>query len=221
MVILSYSARMYPSLPNLKQILDTPSLSNYHPVAGSMLRYGAAAQVFFGYNTDNLANEGIGNEYSLDSLESIEIPGAPLDADAINNCLADGGSDLKYAGINMTFEYNFKFMMALAMPERRTWEDYENDSDFSSIISSHIKISSSIAEPDETQKYIIINTGVNTIPLLTMDTTVFEFGSNKLSVLQYLYQATNSSQANVTPEFKTLCKALYEYYNAAIACVSK
>ena len=204
----------------LKQILDPPSLSNYHPVAGSMLRYGAAAQVFFEYNTDNLANEGIGNKYSLDSLKSIEIPGAPLDADAINNCLAEGGSDLKYAGINMTFEYNFKFMMALAMPEDKTWEDYENDSDFNSIISSHTKISSS-AGPDETKKYIIINTGVSTIPLLKMDTTVFEFGSNKLSVLQYLYQAANSSQANVTPEFKTLCKALYEYYNAAIACVSK
>ena len=42
-----------------KSVLTDATLSTFHPIVVNMLNYGAAAQVYFGYNTTELANAGL------------------------------------------------------------------------------------------------------------------------------------------------------------------
>ncbi len=74
-----------------RYVLADKSLSSYHQLMKEMLNYGAAAQTYFGYNTQNLANAGIvqageqeipaQTEQSVsvdDSVEALDFYGASL-----------------------------------------------------------------------------------------------------------------------------------------------
>ena len=58
------SIRMYA-----ESVLSDATLSTFHPVVVNMLNYGAAAQVYFGYNTTELANAGL-----TDAQEALATP---------------------------------------------------------------------------------------------------------------------------------------------------
>lgn len=81
----TYSVRQY-----CDTILADESFSQYHAIVKEMLNYGAMAQVYFDYDTDNLANDGITgadnedvpettDELSIsDSVEALNFYGASL-----------------------------------------------------------------------------------------------------------------------------------------------
>lgn len=50
----TYTIRQYA-----QYVLADASMSSYHPLVRQMLHYGGAAQVYFDYHTDRLANEGV------------------------------------------------------------------------------------------------------------------------------------------------------------------
>ena len=66
---------------NLESIYNEETDEKLRTLAIDMLNYGAAAQVYFGYNTENLANSGIDAASSTTVTES-DIPTAPEATDA-------------------------------------------------------------------------------------------------------------------------------------------
>lgn len=49
----------YTVLQYAQAVLENDSLSDYHPLVREMLSYGAAAQIYFDHNTENLVDAGI------------------------------------------------------------------------------------------------------------------------------------------------------------------
>ena len=62
-----YTVRQY-----CDTILADSSYSQYHALVKEMLNYGAMAQVYFGYDTENLANDGITGAAAADVPETAE-----------------------------------------------------------------------------------------------------------------------------------------------------
>lgn len=65
---MSYTVRQYADT-----ILADMSYITYHPVVREMLNYGAAAQVYFDYEADNLSNSGITGAGSAEIPDSVEL----------------------------------------------------------------------------------------------------------------------------------------------------
>ena len=196
----------------LKKLLTDET---YGKLAGEMLRYGAAAQVYFKHNDDseNLANYGVeGYQLNDEAFVNATIPAQTLNASDINNALSS--AEVTYGGINMTFTSDFTLMFALKVPDNTTANDYLADSqkfaNLKTTLGTYMAAEPSYAA-DNTKKYIILR--FKEIPILKADTAYLTFGETQISLVQYLYQATNS--AKVSEELKPLCKALYLYYAAA------
>jgi hypothetical protein len=58
-----------------------------------MLNYGAAAQTYFGYNTENLSNAG------FESTETVEIPAVDT-----SNMVSGSASGISFYGASLVFE---------------------------------------------------------------------------------------------------------------------
>lgn len=72
--VFTYTIRQY-----CETILTDNAHSQYHALVKEMLNYGAMAQVYFGHNTDNLANNGITDDIAKanvpESAEALSING--------------------------------------------------------------------------------------------------------------------------------------------------
>ena len=203
----------------LKKLLNDET---YGKLAGEMLRYGAAAQVYFNKETDEtkLANYGT-TGYQLDNTDFVNfsVPGEPLNASKINTALS--GAGVTYGGINMTFTSDFTLMFALKVPDGTTASQYLDDEDkvrnMKNILSTNNyilapEVESLSYDPDNYDKYIIMR--FKNIPILKADYAYLNFDYDaQISIIQYLYQATQSEK--VSEDLKPLCKALYLYYAAA------
>ena len=202
----------------LKKLLTD---EKYGKVAGEMLRYGAAAQVYFDKETDEtkLANYGI-TGYQLDNTDFVNfsVPGEPLNASKINTALS--GAGVIYGGINMTFDSEFTLMFALKVSDDTTASQYLADEEkFGNL--KNILITTPILPPgiespsyekDGSDKYIVMR--FKKIPILNADYAYLNFDYDaQISIIQYLYQATQSDK--VSADLKPLCKALYRYYAEA------
>lgn len=80
----NYSVRQY-----CDTILADASYSQYHALVKEMLNYGAMAQIYFGYDTENLANDGItdvANENVPETVEEVAV------SDSIDNLNFYGAS---------------------------------------------------------------------------------------------------------------------------------
>lgn len=81
-------------------------------LAKSMLYYGSCAQVYFNYDTDNLANKGI--EYTAPAQKPDELPVAPFNKTTLNKQLEQYG--LAFYGSNLvllsetTLKLNFRLI---------------------------------------------------------------------------------------------------------------
>jgi len=96
----SYTVRQYANT-----VLADESFSVYHPIVREMLNYGAAAQVYFDYEADNPANDGITD------AGTVEIP------DTVDNDVSVSGKaqGVSFYGASLIFRdkiavrYYFKF----------------------------------------------------------------------------------------------------------------
>ena len=204
----------------LKKLLND---NTYGKLAGEMLRYGAAAQVYFKYNNEpeNLANYGVdGYQLNDTDFKNATVPEKIIKAEDINAALSSTG--LTYGGINMTFTSDFTLMFALKVPDDTTASQYLDDEDKVNNLNNILKnpddlilspyVESLSYDPDNNDKYIIMR--FKEIPLLKADDTYLYFKDyTQISIVQYLYQATQSEK--VSADLKPLCKALYLYYYAA------
>ena len=123
-VLINKSISIADYLRNIVDIYETsnPTVSK---VAGAMLRYGAASQLFFDPSTPEaqLANYNVwGYE---DFKYNITPPGAglyPIDATAINADLATYGAS--YYGFNLSLDEEITFMMAFKLPDNATGDNW-------------------------------------------------------------------------------------------------
>lgn len=83
----------------LKAIIASGNYSAYHNIAKALLHYGAAAQTYFGYNTGNMADEGVDPV-----AEPSSYPDEIYNRSQIDNALKTANPDIKYAGMTLTFE---------------------------------------------------------------------------------------------------------------------
>ncbi len=86
----------------LKILVRRSEYSLYHDLAAALLHYGAAAQTYFGYNTGNLANEGVDPLPAIPIDDLLEADG--FDRTKLDSRLAVLNPDVTYAGMTLTFE---------------------------------------------------------------------------------------------------------------------
>lgn len=196
---------------------DNPNDKN---MAGIILRYGAAAQLFFNPSlpSTSLANYGLddtGYEYN-DFNFKIVPPGAsayPIDPSALNSALKSQG--LTYAGINVSLDGNVMFMMALKLPQDTdysAWAATSGPNTLKTTLGSYYN-TTEFGEPklvsDGSGKYVIVET--DNINISNLDSAIYSsnaFGK-EVSVVSYI---ANSVVTGSTDKQIRVCRALYEFH---------
>ena len=194
-----------------------------------MLRYGAAAQTYFNYNTSNLANAGI-EGYSLEnSLSDV----SPECTNAFTKAAMTGALETLgvedyfegYSAINMTFTADTTLMLAFRYADTVKTDDAKAAADSALEQAFETKLQTDCGvtaedvtvEPDLTGNYAVLR--VKNVPLMKLDTPIFIIGSGddvvEVRATQYLAQVGNSKSEKVSADLKNLCKALYKFYDDA------
>ena len=212
----------------LKAILADSNQSAYHAVAGEMLRYGGAAQVYFNYNYSDdatkLANYGVEGYDSFDNIP-FNYNTTTFNPDEITANINDNTEyNVTYAGMNIVYDSNLAFMIAFKMPDGIPYDEnwgYEGVKyrGFQGDMYYFYKLDPSgqtyplSFSQDLSTKYVVVRN--NNINIKDLGKTIYRFGSTEVSIPQYLYRVVNSQSASVSAEYKTLCKSLYAYYEQA------
>lgn len=207
--------------------------ATYGTAAKSMLRYGAAAQTYFGYKTDNLANiddvTGIQiASYELTSLSSITpVCSNPFTKPQMSEVVGiTFGLDSyfrEYSAINMTFTADTTLMLAFRYADNVTEQQAKDTANSllrenftnASVLQTGCGVTAEdvTVDTDLTGNYAVLR--VKNVPLMKLDTPIFEIGDVKVCATQYLAQVGNSTSTKVSDDLRNLCKALYKFYDDA------
>ena len=183
----------------LKQLKDH---STYGPMVKSMLRYGAAAQNYFGYKTDDPANSGI-EGYGLDTLKELNI-----DDNSPTQVQYAQAFDLQYSsyyGMNMTYDYDTSLLIAFRITGSYEASKAELEEKF---VSDTYEVT---CEKDNTGNFIIVK--VANIPIMKLGEPVFTFGGVDVKATDYLARIANNPEKS--DKLRDLCRGLYAFYASA------
>jgi len=183
----------------LKQLKDH---STYGPMVKSMLRYGAAAQYYFGYKTDDPANSGI-EGYGLDTLKELNI-----DDNSPTQVQYAQAFDLQYSsyyGMNMTYDYDTSLLIAFRITGSYEASKAELEEKF---VSDTYEVT---CEKDNTGNFIIVK--VANIPIKKLGEPVFTFGGVDVKATDYLARIANNTEKS--DKLRDLCRGLYAFYASA------
>lgn len=183
----------------LKQLKDH---STYGPMVKSMLRYGAAAQNYFGYKTDDPANSGI-EGYGLDTLKELNI-----DDNSPTQVQYAQAFDLQYSsyyGMNMTYDYDTSLLIAFRITGSYEASKAELEEKF---VSDTYEVT---CEKDNTGNFIIVK--VANIPIKKLGEPVFTFGGVDVKATDYLARIANNPEKS--DKLRDLCRGLYAFYASA------
>ena len=189
-----------------------------YQMAGSMLRYGAAAQKYFKCNTDKLANKGIdgydtfkfeptfGSEYNETTTS--------INADKIQE--ENALKNFTYSGISLSLDGEINFMMAFKLPSEAgitNWEQYTDKEAVETAIKKYISTDDfkdkTTFRLDGTDKYLLAVTPVNVKNINSVIYTSAGF-ENNISAVTYLYR--NYNRDTSTDDLKNVCKSLYAFH---------
>ena len=183
----------------LKQLKDH---STYGPMVKSMLRYGAAAQNYFGYKTDDPANSGI-EGYGLDTLKKLNI-----DDNSPTQVQYTQAFELQYSsyyGMNMTYDYDTSLLIAFRITGSYEASKAELEEKF---VSDTYEVT---CEKDNTGNFIIVK--VANIPIKKLGEPVFTFGGVDVKATDYLARIANNPEKS--DKLRDLCRGLYAFYASA------
>lgn len=178
----------------------------------AMLAYGGAAQKLFGYNTDNLADNGIsgeGADYSGAVLPTAE----PLNKASLNNALKD--APIEYYGMNLNIDSDTFIKLAFKVKNGYALTDAV------SYINNNIRIDGAATKAkgnldkdnNVNENFVIVRSNPIAINNLMKDISLNIDGNEfTVNVKQYM---TLASLASVDEKLVNVCKALYNYYIAA------
>jgi len=190
----------------LQSIVDNSGLSAYHNIANAMLCYGAAAQVYFDVDTDNLANAGyddagfgkLPTSYNLTTYDGIALRGwLPL-------------TNSSYAGISLRFTSSLGLYMFFKV---------DKDSNKEAAID---ELKTCIDNGSEytyggTDEVVYVKASASVLSL-TSAVISFTRGEESYSISAKDYIAKVIAAEATTPEMaalQILCKSLYVFGNAA------
>ena len=168
--------------------------------AKAMLRYGGAAQNYFTYRTEDLADADIqGAEYA-----DVVIPQTVFDKAGLDAYLTSKSAPISYYGMSLSLEADTTLQIAFKMKNKSTAKNW---------MMQHVQLNGEAVEPTVSGSYLIIK--VQNIPIvqlnqfvpLSVDDRTFD-----VSAVQYMYNMVTNKPG--TP-LCNLCKALYAYYLAA------
>lgn len=180
----------------LKQLKDH---STYGPMVKSMLRYGAAAQNYFGYKTDDPANSGI-EGYGLETLKELRI-----DDNSPTQVQYAQAFDLQYSsyyGMNMTYDYDTSLLIAFRITGSYEASKAELEEKF---VSNTYEVT---CEKDNTGNFIIVK--VANIPIKKLGEPVFTLGGVDVKATDYLARIANNPEKS--DKLRDLCRGLYAFY---------
>ncbi|NLT10525.1 MAG: hypothetical protein GXY08_13665 [Ruminococcus sp.] len=94
----------------LMKVLSKPQLSSYYSIAGYLLQYGAASQLYFGVRTDDLANKDLNGRYDCTDTWIDSEPGAARELkDSLGNKLKN--APVTYYGMNLSLRSEVRFAL--------------------------------------------------------------------------------------------------------------
>lgn len=182
---------------------------NVKKLCRAMLAYGGAAQKYFGYNEEKLANTGISGEGA--DYSGVVLPTAePLPKASINNALKD--APVEYYGMNLNLDSDTYIKLAFKVKKNHTL------SDAASYINNYIKIDGETAKADNNldkdnnlnENFLIVRSNPIAINKLMNDISLNIGGDEyTVNVKQYMNLA---SSASTDEKLVNVCKALYNYY---------
>ncbi len=209
-------------LRRICQIYNTDD--DYYKLAGSMLRYGAAAQKYFKCNTDKLANKGIDGydtfEFNPTFGSEYNETTTSINADKIQE--ENALKNFTYSGISLSLDGEINFMMAFKLPSEAgitNWEQYTDKEAVETAIKKYISndISTDFRNKttfrlDGTGKYLLAVTPVN---VKNIDSVIYTSDGfeNDISAVTYLYR--NYYRSASTDDLKNVCKSLYAFHQLA------
>ncbi len=204
-------------LRRLIDIYDSSSESDtkIRNMAGSILRYGAAAQKYFKHNTDKLANKGIVDFTNFtDNINQFsDNYDSSFDPAAMNKALSDAGykddKAVAYSAMNLSFDEDLTFMMAFKVPNGES-ATYLADPALANLIKSKHKPNADNCSLESGGPNYIVTMTKN-INVKNLDSAVFgedEFGQDVTPVL-YLYRVYKASS---NPDMKNLAISLYDFH---------
>lgn len=190
----------------LQDIIAKTTDANAKALAKKMLCYGAAAQVYFQENQENLANAGVTGA-QFDDLSDLPDTIGTYDGTSLDFSLHLEYSD--YAGITLRFTNELQFYMFFKVKDNCT----------SSQAIQELLERYNLEGADKVQKneYVVLHKSATVTGL---SDTLFSFSildnaSYDISVMDYLVKVQNSTTAS--DSLKILCKALYALGTSATA----
>lgn len=175
-----------------QSVLADEELSEYHQMVKEMLNYGGYAQTYFGYNTDNLANEGLNPEEV--GKEEVPQEDVPVEIEGAVEGISAYGASLVFRN-KIAVRYYFKVTGDVA-----NYTFKANGVTYNPVVTTeNVYIEVPGINPQDLE---------NTITVTVNDTLSFSY-----SPMTYIVRMSQKGTENMRP----LMKALYNYYLAAEA----
>lgn len=175
-----------------QSVLADEDLSEYHQMVKEMLNYGGYAQTYFGYNTDNLANEGLNPEEV--GKEEVPQEDVPVEIEGTVEGISAYGASLVFRN-KIAVRYYFK-----VTGDAANYTFKANGVTYNPVVTTeNVYIEVPGINPQDLE---------NTITVTVNDTLSFSY-----SPMTYIVRMSQKGTENMRP----LMKALYNYYLAAEA----
>ena len=181
-------------------LLSDANASDYYELIKAMLNYGAAAQTYFGYDTEHLANQNCPLDYT-----DVTIPAKTFeDKQTMLDILAAEDSPVSYYAMNLTLESETELSIHFNIKDSFTMEQAKAYLATFTVDGSPAVVGEKNGRPVITIKNIPAKTLFKTYSISKGEQS---FG---VSVDMYMTAVMNGSDENL----KALCKALYQFYLA-------
>ena len=188
----TYSVRSYA-----KVLLDGTYDSTVKAMAKTMLNYGAKAQLYFDYRTDDLANTG----YAL--TEEAAVPGTALEIEQSGSV-----SGVSFYGASLVFQNQIALRYYFRLSDSSGLTFQVGDTAYPAVAKGEL--------------YYVEVPGINPQDYAKIVNLSISNGTETMTVgyspMHYITRKCNSSAAD--PKLTALLSALYTYHQAAVAYVN-
>ena len=171
-------------------------------ICRAMLAYGASAQTYFNYNTEDPANknnrEGEGADYS-----EVTVPESVFEKTALNEDLATAGAPVEYVGMSLTLNHDTCISLAFKVTSGTQEEAVAYVNDKFTLGGKAVS-----AEKNGTQFVVIRQKDISVKNLVNDIALRFDSTDYTVNAKQYMTLANAGTDENL----KNVCKALYNYY---------
>ena len=167
--------------------------TGYDRIASDLLYYGAAAQLYIGYNTDNLATDGVEGLLA-------ETTVLPTDEDDVREATASTSESFKFIAAGVRFDYTNKIYVKL------------NSADDTVTVKVN---GEEVAIVEQDGAYYAYSTEISALAFDETYTFTLEVDGEEVQTLKYSVNTYAYYKANGDTNMAKLAAALYRYGLAA------